>query len=222
MAQKGIHKLGAGYERAFLSDEERNAGGRQSLLEDEKRSVSVFAVTFDLERLIRSTSPDEQRFLLVYEIKRPSWGNPGGSVEGVETIEDTMFREFFEETGYTLPHIDEGERIVAPTLEYFRTQKFPPPSKHEKVTFLAAIYPNSPQQKFLGVSEIDKVKWFTAEEVRGLPHLPDERYKPVHPGVEYVKETHRRNIEAALADPARLEAFAERMRQFAAAARKQL
>ena len=205
MAQEKIPHLHAGFERAFFSAEERSA--------------TVFAITFDLGCLVRSTLPEAQRFLLVHKCNElKSWGLPAGGVEGNETNEDALFRELFQETGYTLPYRNEGEggeKFSALTIEPFDIKKI---TNHEKVLFLVALDPQSQQAEILETSEIDGVGWFTLEEIKKFSHVPYNQCA-VLPNANYIKETHRRYIEAALADTARLEAFAERIRQYATTAR---
>jgi 8-oxo-dGTP diphosphatase len=42
------------------------------------------------------------RFLMVYNTKRDGWEMPGGTIEGGETAEEAVEREFLEEAGYEI------------------------------------------------------------------------------------------------------------------------
>src|SRR5690348_14623055 len=106
--KNGIRRIGDyEAEKAFLQSE---SGGLPT------RSASAFTVLFDGPALLGGV----MRVLLVYKFNElRSWGLPGGGVEAYDqTIEAGLFREVYQETGYTLPH-SELDGLVLDTTELF-------------------------------------------------------------------------------------------------------
>lgn len=75
------------------------------------QTVSIYGVHFNAQGEV----------LLVKDAHSRLWGLPGGGVEGAETYEETLRREFLEETGL---HIAGDFRYLAQQADSFKRRLF--------------------------------------------------------------------------------------------------
>ena len=108
----------------------------------------------------------------------PGWTLPGGGMEAGETVEQTVVREVYEETGYAIADV----RILGTHTSYRDGEPDAPARRSLRLLHTARITGGT-----LGVVEVDgstdDVAWVETDRLGGLPRveLIDIALRLVHP-----------------------------------------
>lgn len=153
--------------------------------------TSVFGIVADL---------GTKRILLVHNRPHPGdgkpygWGPPGGKAERDEKPEAAIFREIYQETGI--------ETQDEPQLVLTR-----PKNPHHTVHVFFALPKNDKQELIIREEdEVDKVGWFTLQEIIAMPHIPFDSSMQ-DPEKNYIYMTQREWIIDGLDNLGLLEFF---------------
>ncbi len=116
-----------------------------------RASIFLFIMGF-LRRMtigVRALLIDGDKVLLVKHSYIPGWHLPGGGVDHLETIEEGMYREVFEETGYRVT----GEPVLFQT--YLNTL---PPGRDHVIFFVCRSFER--EREFTPNKEIIACQWY--------------------------------------------------------------
>jgi 8-oxo-dGTP diphosphatase len=160
-----------------------------------RQSISAFAVLAD---------ESEGKIFIVHknDVWVRSWGLPGGGVEEGESPEQGIFREVRDESGY-LMYLDANKKLIGAS-QVFDCEVSP---THRKIIFFASVDMHAPLGPIVEADEIDRVGWHTLPEIMAMPYFPFDPARVDPEQTNYIKDTHRGYILAALSEFGLLERF---------------
>lgn len=117
--------------------------------------------------------PHTKKILLVYHNKFKKWVQPGGHIEDDETPEETALREVYEETGLKVQLIGERFPREDDFIRPLGIQKNRGSNGDVHIDITYAAIPINEIDTNNYDDEIDKVGWFSREELEEINVFPD-------------------------------------------------